>query len=298
MDQLEAMRVFAAVADRGSLSAAARALGVPVASVSRKLAALEAHTDARLLARTTRRMALTEAGRRYLDAVRRVLAAVEEADRRVAADARELRGPLAVTAPLVFGRLHVLPIVTEFLRAHPRVDLQLLLADRNVEMIEAGIDVAVRIGALPDSSIVAQRVGSVRRITCASPAYLRERGTPAAPEDLAAHDGIAFAMLTSGDGWPYPARRGTRTVAVRARLTVTTAEAAIDAAVAGLGVTRVLSYQAAAELAAGRLVAILERFEPPALPVHVLHAEGGAPRPKLRAFTTLAAARLRAALRA
>jgi DNA-binding transcriptional LysR family regulator len=298
LDQLEAMRVFAAVADRGSLSAAARALGVPVASVSRKLAALEAHTGGRLLARTTRRMALTDAGRRYLDAARRVLAEVEAADRGVAGDAGELHGSLAVTAPLVFGRLHVLPVVAEFLRAHPRVDVQLRLSDRNVELIDDGIDVAVRIGALPDSSLVAQRVGSVRRITCASPAYLRERGTPAVPDDLAAHDGIAFTMLAPGGRWPYPTRRGTRSVAVRARLTVTTAEAAVDAAMAGLGVARVLSYQAAAAIAAGRLVAILERFEPPAAPVSVLHAEGRTPRAKVRAFTGLATTRLRAALRA
>ena len=297
MDQLEAMRVFAAIADGGSLSAAARALGIPVASVSRKLGALEAHTGARLLSRTTRRMALTEAGRRYLDTVRRVLAAIEEADRSVASETRDLDGTLAVTAPLVFGRLHVLPIVAEFLRLHPRVDVRLVLADRNVELIDEGLDVAIRIGALPDSSLVATRVGAVRRITCASPAYLRARGTPAAPEELAAHDTIAFSMLAPGGRWSYPGRRGARSVAVRARLSVTTAEAAVDATVAGLGVTRILSYQAAAALAAGQLVAILERFEPPAAPVHVLHGEGGQPRVRVRAFTTLAAKRLRETLR-
>lgn len=297
LDQLDAMRVFAAVAQGGSLSAAARALGTPVASVSRKLTALESHTGARLLSRTTRKMALTDAGRRYLETALRVIALIDAADQGLASDARELGGALTVTAPVVFGRLHVLPVVGEFLRSHPRVDVRLSLADRNLEWIDHELDVAIRIGALPDSSLVATRVGSVRRVTCASPSYLRERGTPAAPEDLAAHDAIAFTMLSPGGRWSYFGRRGARSIAVRSRLSVTTAEAAVDAAVAGLGVTRVLSYQAAAELAAGRLVAVLERHEPPAIPVHVLHGEGGAPRAKVRAFTTLAAKRLREALR-
>jgi DNA-binding transcriptional LysR family regulator len=291
------MRVFAAVADGGSLSAAARAIGLPVASVSRKLAALESHVGARLLSRTTRRRALTDAGARYLETVRSVLAEIEAADRSLASDANELAGPLAVAAPVVLGRLHVLPIVAEFLRAHPRVDVRLALSDRNAEWIDEGIDVAVRVGALPDSALVGTRVGTVRRIVCASPAYLRDHGTPLVPEDLAAHDAIAFTMLSPGGRWSFPSRRGQRNVPVRVRLSVTTAEAAIDAAVAGLGVTRVLSYQAAAAIDAGRLVAVLARFEPPAAPVHVLHGEGSTPRAKLRAFTALAAKRLRATLR-
>jgi DNA-binding transcriptional LysR family regulator len=297
VDQLEAMRVFVAVAKAGSLSSAGRALGLPVATVSRRLAALEAHLGARLLSRTTRRTALTEGGRRYLDACRRVLAEVDDADRSLAGELRELRGVLAVTAPVVFGRLHVLPVVAEFLRAHPRVDVRLVLSDRNAEMIDEGIDVAVRIGSLPDSSLVATRAGSVRLVACASPAYLRERGRPSRPEDLAAHDCVTLTMLASPERWSFPGRRGMRSVAVRSRLGVTTAEAAIDAAAEGLGVTRVLSYQAAAAIAAGRLVPVLERFEPAPVPVSVLHREGRAPSPKLRAFVGLAARRLRAALR-
>lgn len=291
------MRVFVAVAKSGSLSSAARVLGVPVATVSRKITALEEHVRARLVSRTTRRMALTDAGRRYLDACQRVLAEIEDADRGVSGDERGLSGALTITAPIVFGRLHVLPVVAEFLSAHTRVDIRLSLADRNVDLIDEGVDVAIRIGALPDSSLIATRVGSVRRITCASPDYLRQRGTPARPEDLASHDCITFMVLASPDRWSFPTRRGLRNVAVRSRLTVTTAEAAIDAAATGLGVTRVLSYQAATAIRAGRLVPILERFEPAAVPVSVLHGEGRAPRPKVRAFVTLATTRLRAALR-
>ena len=297
MDQLDAMRTFVAVARGGSLSSAGRTLGIPVANVSRKLAALEQHVGARLLSRTTRRMALTDAGRRYLDACQRLLAALDDADRSVSGEEQEVYGALAVTAPLVFGRLHVVPVVAEFLRTHPRVDVRLALADHNVEMIAEGIDVAVRIGALPDSSLVAARVGSVRRITLASPDYLRERGAPGRPEDLAAHDCITFTGLASPERWSFPTRRGSTRVAVRSRLAVTTAEAALDAAAAGLGVTRVLSYQAAAALASGRLAVILERFEPPAIPVSVLHGEGRAPRRKVREFVGHAVPRLRTALR-
>jgi DNA-binding transcriptional LysR family regulator len=297
VDQLDSMRAFAAIAQAGSFSAAARALGAPVASVSRKLAALEAHVGARLVSRTTRRTALTEVGRRYLETCQRVLAQIDEADRSAAADAHEPQGPLTVTAPVAFGRLHVVAVVSEFLRAHPRVDVRLSLADRNLEWVDEGLDVAVRIGALPDSSLVAAKVGAVRRIACASPDYLRRRGTPAQPEDLAAHDCVSFEPLSSPTRWSFPSRRGARAVSIRSRLTVTTADAAIDAAASGLGITRVLSYQAADAIAAGRLTRILERFEPAALPVSVLHAEGRAPRPKVRAFVELATTRLRAALR-
>jgi DNA-binding transcriptional LysR family regulator len=297
VDQLDAMRVFLAVAKEGSFSSGARVLGIPVATVSRKLGALETHLGARLLARTTRKMALTEAGRRYLDACQRIVADVEDADRSLSGEGRELSGALAVTAPVAFGRLHVLPVIAEFLRAHPRVDVRFALTDRMVPMIDEGIDVAIRIAALPDSSLIAARVGAIRRMTCASPNYLRERGTPARPEALASHDCITFNVLASAERWSFPTSRGLRSVTVRSRLTVTTAEAAIDAAVKGLGITRVFSYHAAPAIAAGRLVPILERFEPAAVPVCVLHGEGRSPRPKVREFVGLARTRLQAALR-
>lgn len=297
MDQLDAMRVFLAVASEGSLSAGGRSLGLPVATVSRKLGALEAHLGARLVARTTRRTALTEAGRRYLEACQRIVADLEDADRDLSAEGQELSGALAVTAPVAFGRLHVLPVIAEFLRAHPRLHVRFVLTDRMVPMIDEAIDVAIRIGALPDSSLIAARVGSVRRVTCASPGYLRERGTPASPAALASHDCITFNVLASAERWSFPTTRGSRSVTVRSRLTVTTAEAAIDAAAEGLGITRVFSYHAAPAIAAGRLVPVLERFEPAAVPVCVLHGEGRSPRPKVREFVGLARTRLQAALR-
>jgi DNA-binding transcriptional LysR family regulator len=297
VDQLDGMRVFATIAERGSLSAAARTLGVPLASVSRKLAALETQLGARLVSRSTRRMAITEAGARYLAAVRRVLGEVEAANRSVAGDAAELEGRLAITAPIVFGRVYVLPIIIEFLQRHPRVDVRLALADHNFALIEEGIDAAVRIGTLPDSSLTRVRVGTMRRIACASPAYLKERGSPAQPDDLAAHDCVSFSGLSSPERWAFPDKRGTRSVAVRSRLVVNTAEAAVDAAIAGLGITRLLAYQVAGALADGRLVCVLERFEPPAAPVSIVHGEGRTPRPKLRELIALAAERLRAALR-
>jgi DNA-binding transcriptional LysR family regulator len=201
-----------------------------------------------------------------------------------------------VTAPVVFGRLHVLSVVTELLRRHPRVDVRLALDDRNVDLIEAGVDVAVRIGALPDSALFATRVGWMRRIACASPDYLKRRGVPATPADLTAHDCISFVTLGSAERWSFAGRRGAESVAVRTRLAVNGAEAAVDAAAAGLGVARVLHYQAAAALASGRLRRVLERFEPPALPVSVVHGEGRAPRAKVRAFVALAAPLLRTSL--
>jgi len=299
VDQLEAMRVFVAISDAGSLTAAGRALGVPVAGVSRKLAALEAHLGTRLLSRSSRRMALTEAGRRYLETCRRVVAEIDAADHAAAGEPDEPQGLLSITASVLFGRMHVMPVVLDLLAAHPRLDVRLVFDDHDLDLIGAGLDAAVRIGTLRDSALVAMRVGSVRRIACASPAYLQARGTPSQPEELASHDCVAFDAPAGGapGRWSFPSKRGLRSVAVRARLVVPSAEAAVEAAAAGLGVTRVLSYQVQAALAAGRVVPILERFEPPALPVHLLHGDGRTPRPKLRAFLALAAPRLRAVLR-
>jgi DNA-binding transcriptional LysR family regulator len=297
VDQLEAMRVFVAVAERGSLTSAARALGMPVASVSRKLTALEAQLGAKLLARSTRRTALSDPGRRYLEACRDVLARVEEAGRAVGEGAAGAQGELAISAPVAFGRLHVLPIVTEFLERHPKLHVRFQLVDRIAQLIDEGVDVAVRIAALPDSSLIAQRVGAIRLICCASPAYLQRHGTPQRPDDLAAHACIAAAGLTGRARWSFPRGRAMRRVPVNLRLEVTTAEAAVDAACAGVGIARVLSYQAATALGDGRLRRILADCEPAATPVHVVHADGRTPRPVVREFAALAATRLRAALR-
>lgn len=289
--------MFVAVADAGSLSAAARRLGTPLASVSRKLMALETEVGARLITRTTRRLALSEPGRRYLETCRRVLADLDEAERSLAGEhGTPPQGELAVTGPVVFGRLHLLPVVTEYLRVFPRVDVRLMLVDRVVDLIDEGQDVAVRIGELPDSSLIATRVGALRRVVCASPAYLEAHGTPAVPADLARHDCITFTALGPADRWSFPGPAGERPIGVHSRLVVNTAEAAVDAAAAGLGVTRVLSYQAAQAVAAGGLRVLLEAFEPAGQPVHLVYREGRFPPPKVQSFIAFAAARLRQTL--
>lgn len=276
MDRLEAMSLLVAATEAGSLSAAARRLGVPLATVSRKVSDLESHLRTRLLVRSTRRLALTDAGRSYVEACRRILDEVAEAERAAAGEYRAPRGDLSITAPVVFGRLHVLPIV--------------------VNLLEERIDVAVRIGELPDSSLVAMRVGAIRQVICASPAYFATRGTPQRPADLAGHDCITFEGIASPAAWTFAAKRPARSVALRSRLIVNTAEAAIDAAIAGLGITRVLSYQVADALREGSLALALEAYEAAPSPVSLVHAGGQLLPLKLRAFLDFAAPRLRAAL--
>lgn len=297
MDRLAAINVFVAIAEAGSLSEAGRRLGMPLPTVSRHLAGLEDQVGTRLITRTTRHLVLTEPGRHYLESCRRVLAELEAAEQRLAGGHDEPSGELAVTAPVVFGRLHVLPIVVEFLAAFPRVTARMLLVDRVVDLIEEGLDVSVRIGALPDSSLLATRVGAIRQVTCASAAYLARRGVPSAPQELSDHDCISFTMLSPPDVWRFAGPKPQRLARINPRLVVNTAEAAIDAAKAGLGITRVLSYQAAAALAEGSLQLILEEFEPEAMPVSLLHREDRLPQAKVQGFIALAAPRLRLALR-
>jgi DNA-binding transcriptional LysR family regulator len=270
---------------------------MPLTTVSRHLAALEEHLGVRLITRTTRGLALTEPGRNYLESSRRILAELEAASLRIAGEQGEPQGELAITAPVVFGRLHVLPVATEFLKAFPRVTLRLLLLDRVVDLAEENLDVSVRIGALPDSSLMATRVGTIRQVTCASPAYLAARGVPSAPRELAEHDCISFGALSPADRWVYPGVKAQQRVAVRPRLVVNTAEAAIDAAKAGLGITRVLSYQAARSVADRSLHLILEDFEPEPIPVSLLHREDRLPQAKVQSFIAYAAPRLRQALK-
>jgi DNA-binding transcriptional LysR family regulator len=296
MDRLAAINVFVAIAEAGSLSAAGRRLGMPLSTVSRYLAALEAQVGVRLITRTTRELALTEPGRHYLQSCRRIVAELEAAELRLAGEHQEPQGELAVTAPVVFGRLHVQPVVVEFLRMFPRVTARLLLVDRTVDLIEEGLDVSVRIGALPDSSLIAARVGSIRHITCASPAYLASRGRPSSPQELRNHDCISFTALSPVERWSFAGPKPQR-VNLHPRLTVNTAEAAIDAAVAGLGITRVLSYQAARPVAAGSLRLILENFEPEEMPVNILHREDRLPQAKVESFIAFAVPRLRKALK-
>jgi DNA-binding transcriptional LysR family regulator len=295
VDRLAAIYVFVAISEAGSLSAAGRRLGLPLATVSRNLSALEDHVGARLITRTTRRLVLTEPGLQYLESCRRILAELEAAELRLAGDQAEPQGELAFTAPVVFGRLHVLPIVVAFLAAHPRVSARMLLVDRIVDLVEEGLDLSVRIGALSDSSLIATRVGATRYVACASPGYLAERGTPTNPRELTDHDCISFNTLSLSERWRFYGRKP-QVVSVKPRLSVNTAEAAIDAAVAGLGITRVLSYQAAACLADGSLRLVLEAFEPEAAPISLLHREDRLPQAKVRSFVAFAAPLLRKAL--
>ena len=295
MNRLDAMTVFLAVVDAGSLSGAGRRLAMPLATVSRKLAELEAHLGARLINRTTRRLELTEHGRGYEQACRRILDEVRGAELAVAGEYDAPRGELAITAPIVFGRLHVLPVVAGFLRDNAEVDVRLALGDRIAHLLEEHVDVAVRIGVLPDSRLNAVPLGTLRSVVCASPAYLRTHGTPRAPADLDQHRCITFDA-TYPTPWRFadaPAWTPTRP-----RLVVNTAESAIDAAVAGVGVTRVLSYQADAALRAKQLRLLLQKFEPAAIPVNLVWDGQQRVTSKLRAFLDFATPRLRERLAA
>ena len=293
MDRLEAMSLFVAAVEAGSLSAAARRFGVPLATVSRKVSDLERHLNTRLLNRSTRRLTPTDAGEAYLAACRRILDDVGEAERAAAGEYSAPTGELAITAPVVFGRLHVLPVVTGFLAAYPDVDIRLTLADRITQLVEDHFDLALRIGQLPDSSLVAIGVGSIRRVVCASPAYLAEHGTPTIPEGLGTHDCITFEGLSSAAPWSFAKGKTDVTVQVRSRLQVNTAEAAVDAAIAGVGLTKVLSYQVDAAVRSGMLRIVLQEFEPEPWPVSLVHAGHGLLPVKLRAFLDFAAPRLK-----
>jgi DNA-binding transcriptional LysR family regulator len=288
------MSIFVTVADAGSLSAAARRLGMPLATVSRKVAELETHLKTRLLHRTTRQLSLTEAGSAYLVACRRILEDIGEAERAATGEYSAPKGELTVTAPVVFGRLHVVPVIAEFLAHYPLITVNLMLTDRVVHLMEEHGDIAVRIGELPDSSLMATCVGTVRRVVCASPAYLSQRGEPTHPTDLAGHDCITFEVLESKRAWVFGAGRSQVSVPVQSRLTVNTAEAAIDASALGVGLIRVLSYQVAEVVRHGALRVVLAPYESAPLPVSLVHT-GQAPLPlKLRAFLDFVGPRLRA----
>jgi DNA-binding transcriptional LysR family regulator len=298
MDRLDAMSILIATVEAGSFTAASRRLGVPLPTVSRKVADLEAHLNARLLIRTTRKLSLTDAGQAYLAASRAILEQVAEAERAASGEYLTPRGNLSMAAPIVFGRLHVLPIVNAFLAAFPEIDVQLVLSDRNADLIGDQIDIAVRIGALRDSSMIAARVGSVRYVVCASPDFLRAHGVPKVPDDLLSIPCVTFGTAPAGP-WVFASKRGAaRPVAVRSRIVVNTAEAAIDAAIAGVGIARVLSYQAAPAIAERRLRVVLADYEPEPMPVHLLYPAQTRPPLKLRRFLEFAAPRLKKTLEA
>jgi len=290
MDRLDDVTVFLAVAEHGSFVQAARRLGRSPAVVTRAIANLEARLGVRLFNRTTRAVSLTDVGHRFRSGATRVLADFDEIEREAAGQGNAPRGELAVTAPILFGRLHVLPVVTAFLAQYPDVTVRLMLLDRSIDLIEEGVDVAIRIGVLRDSSAIATSIGALPSVIVAAPAYLERRGTPQAPADLTAHDIVTFTNLWGVERWTFAQGAS---VAIRPRLTVTTAEAAIDAARAGFGITRVLGYQVADAIADGTLVRLVRPHEVEPWPVHLLYPSGPHPAPKLRAFVDFAGPRLR-----
>jgi DNA-binding transcriptional LysR family regulator len=294
MDRFQLMAVFVAVAEEEGFAAGARRLGMSPPAVTRAVAMLEERLGVKLLDRTTRYVRSTEAGQRYLDEARRILADVEAAEEAAAGVNAEPRGALTVTAPVLFGRMFVMPGIVEYLERFPKTEVSAVLLDRSVNLLEEGIDVGVRIGELPDSSMRAVRVGSVRIVLCAAPRYLERHGVPKVPQDLSAHTTIASSAAGGAIHWRFETEEGVRPVRVRPRLTVTTNDAAIEAAARGFGITRLLSYQVAPRLAAGDLELVLEKFEIPPWPIHILHREGRYASAKVRAFVDLVAARLRA----
>lgn len=294
MDLVDSMTILVAVVDAGSLSAAARRLDMPLATVSRKVGQLESHLKIRLLHRTTRQLSLTEAGTSYVAACRRILEEIGEAEREATGEYASPKGKLVVTAPIVFGRLHLVPIVAEFLAHHPHIAISLVLTDRVMHLMEENIDVAIRIGDLPDSTLKAIGVGTVRRVICGSPAYLATHGVPTSPRDLAEHQCISFEVLESKPAWVFGEGKSQSLVPVPSRLAVNTADAAIAAAILGVGLIRVLSYQAADALRDNALSVVLDSFESAPQPIHLVH-RGTAPLPlKLRAFLDFVTPRLRA----
>lgn len=291
--------MFLAAVEKGSLSAAAREMRVPVATLSRKVAELEALLGTQLLTRTTRSLTLTDMGVTYAAASRRILDLVNDAEREAAGEFMMARGELVITAPLLFGRLHVLPIVADFLALYPAINVRLALGDRIVDLVDDHIDMAVRIGRLPDSGMIATRVGSMRSVICGSPKLLAEHGTPRVPDELCQKPCIAIGHPTSDRPWRFrlPDEQATVEIPIAPRL-VTTTEAALDAAIGGLGFVRLRYYQALQALRAGKLVLVLEAYEPEPAPIHLVHVSRGQMPLKMRGFLDFAAPRLRTSLAA
>ncbi|VVN25185.1 LysR family transcriptional regulator [Pseudomonas fluorescens] len=293
MDRFREMQVFAAVAQHQGFSAAARRLGMSAASVTRAVAALEKRIGTLLLTRTTRSVHLSEAGQRYLEDCRRILAEVQEAEDSAAGSHAQPRGQLTITAPVLFGELFVTPLMVEYLTRFPEVSINGLLVDRVVSMVEEGVDVAVRIGELPDSNQHAIRVGEVRRVICGSPQFLTAHGRPRHPHDLAQAPVIATSAIGQLRSWPFLDAGEPLSVRPEPRLVVTANQAAIIAACLGLGFTRVLSYQVASKVAAGELEIVLADFELPPLPIHVVYQGGRNAPARIRSFVDFAVSALR-----
>lgn len=294
MDRLYSMTIFLAVVDEGGFAPAARKLKISPPVVTRAIGELEAAIGARLLVRTTRVVRVTEAGWRYANDCRRVLADIADIEQAASGTHAAPRGRLVITASVLFGKMYVMPIVTDYLRRYPETDVECRFLDRVVNMMDEGVDAAIRIGVLPDSSYQAVQVGQVRQLVIAAPDYLQRRGMPGRPDDLKRHDLISAAGITPTPDWRFQHDGKTQAIRVRPRMTTSSNDSAIAAALAGFGITRVLSYMVAHHLAANRLTTLLAPFEMPAVPVSVVHHEGRQSTPKIRAFIDLAIATLRA----
>lgn len=285
MDRFQQMAVFVAIAEEEGFAAGARRLGMSPPAVTRAVAALELDLGVKLLNRSTRFVRTTDAGQRYLEDARRILSEVQEADEAAAGINAAPRGHLAVTAPVLFGAMFVMPHIVDFMQRFPAVEVSTLFLDRVVNLLEEGQDVGIRIGALPDSSMRAIRVGEVRRVLCASPRYLAEHGNPRQPEDLTSHQIVAASSISpSAIEWKFGKEPASKSVKIKARLTVNSNDAAIAAVCRHAGITRLLSYQVASQLASGELQALLTGYESQPLPVHIVHREGRHGSAKIRAF--------------
>lgn len=297
MDRLEAMSVLLEAVDAGSLSAAGRRLGVPLATVSRKVSDLEKHLNCRLLIRGGRKLLLTEAGHSYVSACRQILDNVREAELRASGEYRAPQGELVISVPIVFGRTHVLPILAEFLKTYPDVQVRMQQTDRSVSLNEEYVDLAIRIGLLPDSSLIAIPLGEIAQVHCASPAYLDTHGIPQSPDDLKYHDCVAFGAVTpGGTRWLFAKDGGEIVANIQPRLFVNTADAAANAASAGIGIARVLSYQVGTLVASGALSIVLADYEPARIPINLVYPSQRQVPLKLRAFLDFATPLLRKSL--
>ena len=299
MDRLESMTAFVGVARAGGFSAASRELGIPLATLSRRVAELESALGVRLLHRSTRQVVVTDAGRAFFAACQRALDDLRDAEDAVTSEHRTPRGDLLVTAPIAFGRLHLQPIALDFLATYPQINLRLQLIDKVLNIADEHIDLALRIARLPDSSLTARTLGSTRLVVCGSPAYLKAHGAPSRPEDLMQHDCIAWATLGPRDTWWFRGESGTDAqYPIRTRLATTLAESALDAAVAGIGLVQTTSYQASQAIGSGQLVVLLRKFECSTTPVSLVYVRDRLVPLKLRAFIDFVAPRLTERLRA
>lgn len=296
MDRLEAMAILVETLEQGSMSAAGRKLRMPVATLSRKLTDLENHLGTKLLTRSTRRLSLTDAGAAYVAACRRILEDVGEAEREASGEFLAPRGELVITASLAFGRRHVLPVVNEFLALHPDIKVRLGLSDQRLDLASEHVDLAVRIGALPDSGLVARRVGDIRWAVVASPDFLAAYGVPADPSQLSGLPCIGVDFLNLDTTWRFrdPMSAAEYRVPIASRLSVSMTEAALDAAIAGVGMAQVLRYQADEALQTGKLTAVLERYQPDPVPVSIIYLGGGRMPLKTRSFLDFSVPRLQA----